>query len=105
MNRKTASFVFFGWILGLCLVVSLPLRAQVTGATISGTITDASGGVIVGAEISVRNTATGINRNTTTDTAGFYTVPNLNPGPYEVKVPPTAFTTALQSILYLAYRA
>src|SRR6266576_3005489 len=105
MNRKTASFVFFAWILGLCLMVSLPLHAQVTGATISGTITDASGAVIVGAEISVRNTATGIIRNTTADSAGFYTVPNLNPGPYEVKVTARGFTTALQSSLTLAVGA
>src|SRR6266550_4587392 len=105
MNPKNASFVLSACILGLCLMVSLPLHAQVTGATISGTITDASGGVIVGAEISVRNTATGINRNTTTDSAGFYTVPNLNPGPYEVKVTARGFTTALQSNLTLAVGA
>ena len=105
MNPKTASFVLFAGILGFCLMVSLPLHAQVTGATISGTITDASGGVIVGAEISVRNTATGIIRNTTADSVGFYTVPNLNPGPYEVKVTARGFTTALQSNLTLAVGA
>src|SRR6202165_429326 len=105
MNRKTASFVLFAWILGICLMVSLPLRAQVTGATISGTITDASGGVIVGAQVAVRNTATGINRNTTADSAGFYTVPNLIPGPYEVKVTAMGFTTAVQSNLTLAVGA
>src|ERR1700682_3380967 len=105
MNRKTASFVLFAWILWICLMVSLPLRAQVTGATISGTITDASGGGIVGAQVSVRNTATGINRNTTADSAGFYTVPNLIPGPYEVKVTAMGFTTAMQSNLTLAVGA
>src|SRR6267154_939081 len=105
MNPKNASFVLSACILGFCLMVSLPLHAQVTGATISGTITDASGGVIVGAEISLRNTATGINRNTTTDSVGFYTVPNLNPGPYEVKVTARGFTTALQSNLTLAVGA
>ena len=105
MNRKTASFAVFTWILGFCLMVSLPLHAQVTGATISGTITDASGAVIAGAEISVRNTATGIIRNSTADSSGFYTVPNLNPGPYEVKVTAKGFTTALQSNLTLAVGA
>src|SRR4030088_2686961 len=105
MNPKTASLVLSAWILGFCLMVSLPTHAQVTGATISGTITDASGGVIVGAGISVRNTATGIIRNTTADSAGFYTVPNLNPGPYEVKVTAMGFTTAVQSNLTLAVGA
>src|ERR1700694_5190543 len=105
MNRKTASFVLFAWILGICLMVSVPLHAQVTGATISGTITDASGGVIAGAQVSVRNTATGIIRDTTTDSAGFYTVPNLIPGPYEVKVTANGFTTAVQSNLTLAVGA
>jgi hypothetical protein len=105
MNSKTASLALFACILGLCLMVSLPLRAQVTGATISGTITDASGAVIAGADVSVRNTATGIIRATTTDSAGFYTVPNLVPGSYEVKVSAKGFTTALQSNLTLAVGA
>jgi hypothetical protein len=86
-------------------MASLPLHAQVTGATISGTITDATGAVIAGAEISVRNTDTGIIRNTTADSAGFYTVPNLNPGPYEVKITAKGFTTAVQSNLTLAVGA
>jgi hypothetical protein len=105
MSPKTASHVVFALILALCLIVSLPLHAQVTGATISGTITDASGAVIAGAEVSVRNTDTGIIRNTTADSAGFYTAPNLNPGPYEVKVTAKGFTTAMQSNLMLAVGA
>src|ERR1700674_6043693 len=107
MNPKprTASFVLFACILGLWLIVSVPLHAQASGATISGTLTDASGAVIAGAEISVRNTGTGITRNTTADSAGFYTVPNLNPGPYEVKVTARGFTTAVQSNVTLAVGA
>ena len=105
MNPKTDRLVFFACILVLFLMASLPLHAQVTGATISGTISDASGGVIAGAEIFVTNTATGVIRNTTTDSAGFYTVPNLIPGPYEVKVTAKGFTTALQSNLTLAVGA
>jgi Carboxypeptidase regulatory-like domain/TonB-dependent Receptor Plug Domain/TonB dependent receptor len=105
LNPKTVSLVLFACILGVCLVASLPLHAQVTGATISGTITDATGAVIAGAEISVRNTDTGIIRNSTADSAGFYTVPNLAPGPYEVKVSAKGFNTAVQSNLTLAVGA
>src|SRR6266700_2847382 len=92
--------VFLAFV--FCFFVSVPAHAQVTGATLSGTITDASGGVIAGADVSVRNTATGISKDTTTDSAGLYSVPNLIPGPYEVKVTAKGFTTAVQSNLTLA---
>ena len=47
------------------------------GATLSGTISDASGAVVPNAQVSVRNTATGVVREVTSDTAGFYVLPNL----------------------------
>ena len=105
MSPKTGTHVVFGLILALCLMMSLPLHAQVTGATISGTITDASGAVIAGAEVSIKNTSTGIIRNTTSDSAGFYTVPNLIPGPYEVKVEAKGFSTVVQPNVTLAVGA
>jgi hypothetical protein len=95
--------VFLAFV--FCFTVSVPVHAQVTGATLSGTVTDASGAVIAGAEVSVRNTATGISKDTTTDSAGFYTVPNLIHGPYEVKISAKGFTTAVQSNLTLAVGA
>src|SRR5712664_4694639 len=76
--------VFLAFV--FCFTISVPVHAQVTGATLSGTVTDASGAVIAGAQVSVRNTATGISKDTMTDSAGLYTAPNLIPGPYEVKV-------------------
>jgi outer membrane receptor protein involved in Fe transport len=75
--------------------------AQVVGATLSGTITDPSGGVIPNAQVSVRNTATGVAREVTTDAAGLYLVPNLLPGNYEVSVMSPGFSTARQSNVIL----
>src|SRR5882762_207739 len=86
-------------------LVSIQVHAQVTGATLSGTVTDTSGGIIRDAEVSVKNTATGINRAVTVDSAGFYTVPNLLAGIYEVRVTAAGFSTALQSDLTLAVGA
>src|SRR5258708_17697060 len=97
MNPKTASLVLFAWILGFCVMVSLPLRAQVAGATLSGTVTDQSGGVVPQATISIKNVATGITRSTTTSTAGFYSAPNLLPGIYEVKADAQGFTSRMQA--------
>jgi hypothetical protein len=96
MRKVLSVGVFLAFV--FCLSVSVPVYAQVTGATLNGTVTDASGGAIAGAQVSVRNTATGITKDATTDSAGFYTVPNLQAGPYEVKVTAKGFNTAASSI-------
>src|SRR6266851_375805 len=75
--------------------------AQVSGATLSGTITDPSGAAIAGAKVSVTNKATGVTRDVTTDTAGLYSAPNLLPGPYEVAASASGFSTTKQADLTL----
>src|SRR6266446_3901337 len=97
MNPKTARFVLSAWILGFCLTLSLPLRAQVVGATLSGTVSDQSGGVVPQAAISIKNIATDITHTSTTSTAGFYLVPNLLPGSYEIRASARGFSTELQT--------
>src|ERR1700737_703612 len=68
-----------------CFLVSVPVRAQETGATLSGTVTDASGAVVAGAQVSAKNAATAVSRDTTSDSSGLYSLPNLAPGDYEVR--------------------
>ena len=60
------------------------LLAGTTGS-ISGTIKDASGGVIIGVSLSVTNPATGIQNKTVTDTKGFYSFPSPPVGRYDLK--------------------
>jgi hypothetical protein len=79
--------------------------SQVTGATLSGTVTDASGAVVAGAQVSVRNTATGISVETTADSAGIYSAANVAAGTYEVRVSAKGFSTAVQSNLVLGVGA
>jgi hypothetical protein len=89
MYRIFASFlvatVFF---LGPC-----GLRAQ-DAATVVGTVTDTTGGVIVGAEVTVEHPATGIERPTFTNEAGSYRVPGLPAGLYRVRAALADFKTA-----------
>jgi hypothetical protein len=61
-------------------IAASPAYAQVSGATLSGTITDPSGAALAGAKISITNKATGVIRDVTADAAGFYSAPNLLPG-------------------------
>ena len=73
-------------------------RPQVAGATLSGTVSDQSGAFVPKAEITVTNVATAITRTTTTSAAGFYSVPNLLPGAYQVKATVSGFATELQNV-------
>ena len=86
-------------------VAASPAKAQVSGATLSGTITDPSGAAIAGAKVSIANRATGENREVTTNAAGFYAAPNLLPGLYEVTASASGFSTAKQSDLTLTVGA
>jgi hypothetical protein len=82
-------------IIGLrILVISAPLNAQVVGATLSGTITDPSGGVVPKADISVKNNATGAVRTLSTNDGGLYSAPNLQPGDYTITVTAAGFASA-----------
>src|SRR6266700_4265059 len=85
-----------------CSFNTVPANAQVTGATLSGTVTDASSAAVVGAQISAKDTATAITKDVTSDTSGLYSIPNLNPGIYEVRVSAKGFSTSVQAGVSLA---
>src|SRR5260370_20526635 len=87
------------------LFMAVSTYCQVTGATLSGTVTDASGAAIPGAQVSGRNAATGVTRDFTTDSAGFYTAPNITAGTYEVRASAKGFSTAVQPNVILGVGA
>jgi len=55
-------------------------------ATITGQVVDPQGAVIVGAKVTATNVATGLVRTTNTTGTGNYSLPNLAPGTYDIKV-------------------
>jgi hypothetical protein len=84
--------------LSLLLVAALPAVAQVAGTgSIQGTITDASGAVVAGATVTATNTATGIVTSRKTTDAGFYVLPLLQAGQYNVSAAAAGFATSTQS--------
>jgi hypothetical protein len=84
--------------MAVVLFVMLPLRsyAQVSGATLTGTVSDSSGAVIPNVHISIKNEGTSEVRSVTVDSAGFYSAPNLLPGQYDVTVTAPGFATTVQ---------
>src|SRR5690242_14546007 len=81
----------------LILIATTLCFAQTFRGTILGTVSDPNGAVVGGAKVTAKNTSTGLERSTTTDEAGNYTIPELPIGTYEVRVEQTGFTTAVVS--------
>ena len=80
--------------LAFCLLlVGLPAFGQARDAIIRGTVTDPQGAVVVGAKVTVKNSATGAVSSTVTTDAGNYTVPDLPPGTYTITVAQKGFET------------
>jgi hypothetical protein len=94
---KVFAFAFI-CLLGGALLLAIGanrLEAQAVTGTISGTVTDASGAVIAGANIEVKNTATGVTQTTISNDQGRYTVPDLNISTYDVQASKQGFETVI----------
>src|SRR5437868_4245648 len=63
-----------------------PLHGQVLYGSVTGTVTDQSGAVVPGAQVTVTNEATGLKRQAASDASGFYRVLDLPQGSYSVEV-------------------
>jgi hypothetical protein len=77
------------------------LYAQQNFATVTGIVRDASGSVIAGAAVTVRNVDTGIERSMQTSTDGNYAITNLAPGNYEITVRAQGFRAYVQQRIVL----
>src|SRR5581483_8756887 len=66
-------------------------HAQLTNATLVGTVQDTAGAVVTDAGVSIRNTATNEIRSDRTSGDGIYRLPNLVPGTYEIRVEKAGF--------------
>src|SRR4029077_10993923 len=92
-------------ILCITCLCTFQARAQVSGATLSGTVTDSSGAVIPNTKVSITDASTGVTRNVISDSAGLYAAPNLLPGTYEIRATATGFTTQVQKGITLTVGA
>ena len=70
-------------------------QAQSNAADLQGTVTDTTGAVVPNATVTVRNPATNVTRDATTNDQGLYRIINIPPGDYEVSVEAPNFKKAV----------
>jgi hypothetical protein len=88
-------------VLALLLVVPTFLTAQDV-ASITGVVTDQTGAVVPGVDVTLRNPQTGVVYKAVTNASGSYTLNQIKPGPgYKIEFTHTGFKAAVISGLYL----
>jgi Carboxypeptidase regulatory-like domain len=101
--KKSAHIWWFCVFAMCCLLSATKVVGQSTFGTIIGTVTDATGAVVVGAKVEALNGATGETRTVNTDAAGEYQFLNLEPGQYTITVTAAQFAvTKDESVVVLA---
>src|SRR5437899_7430647 len=84
-------------LLAFSNLLCVSLSAQVSGGSLSGTVTDTSQAPIPNVPVTLINMATGVARTVATDATGLYTAPDLLPGSYEMTVATPGFTTQIRT--------
>jgi outer membrane receptor protein involved in Fe transport len=83
------------FLITLWLAAALSALAQT--AQVTGRISDQTGSVLPDAKVTVTNVDNGFKRETVTNSEGFFTVPLLQPGTYQVAVQKNGFKPLVQS--------
>ncbi len=88
-SKRVATLVC---LLVLLLAASFGFAQSLAGGAIEGTVTDSSGAVVPGANLTARNLANGVEYRSTSSDAGLFTFPVLPVGTYEVTAEKQGFT-------------
>jgi hypothetical protein len=94
-GRYLSSLTILSFML---LAFTMASMAQTTTATLEGTVKDANGALVAGAQIKVTGTTLATERTVVTDDEGFYRILSLPPGEYTVTVTRTGFGENISKI-------
>src|SRR5437762_164748 len=94
------SRITIGVSLLVLLICSIPQASaqSVASGTVEGTVSDPTGGVLVGAAVEIRNPITGFRQTATTDSAGMFRFNNVPFNPYHIQVTQAGFTPTSQDV-------
>ena len=88
-----------------CVTVTMLFSALVataqTAAELGGTVRDHSGGLVPGVSVAVTKLDTHAVRNTVTNEAGYFVVPLLQPGEYQIRLSKEGFKTVTETGIVL----
>ena len=98
MGKMIRAGLFF---LSLACLLGTVAQAQQTLGSISGTVTDSSGGVVHNAVVKILNLATGLEQNATTKADGSFNVADLPIGAYSVTFSRDGFQTEVHSQIFV----
>src|SRR3981189_610606 len=86
---------FSKFLVGIAYVALLAtnLPAQSIYGTLTGIVSDPSGAVVAGASIKLRDQQSGSQRDTTTNSDGYYTFASVPPGAYQLTIVASGFET------------
>jgi hypothetical protein len=79
------------------LLVATTMAAQQSTGSITGTVQDASGAAVPGANVTVRSVETGQTRTLATNESGFYSALSLPVGQYEIRAEKSGFTAVVRT--------
>jgi len=91
MTYRVCSIRFGAAAVVCLLVLTLAAWAQVDRATLTGTVTDASGAVVVEARVRVTHEGSGLEREGQVGAGGAYMIPQLPIGMYTIKIEAAGF--------------
>src|SRR5215203_364579 len=94
LGKIVSAFVLFFFLLGIA-------HGQTSTGSLSGVITDQHGSLIARASVTIRSTATGFARSTSTDSEGHFTFLDLPVGPYKVTIEAPTFPTYVRTGIQL----
>lgn len=84
----------------VCIAMSIHAQ-NTTSCAIAGTVTDSTGAVVPGVQVTVTNQATGVTATVTTQKSGYYSAQALLPGNYTVSTAKTGFETQVVKNIHL----
>jgi len=87
--------------LAVVTMLAVPMSAQEVSASITGTITDATGALVAGASVTAKDVDRGTVYTTTTNEAGAFLFPRISPGRYEVRIEAKGFKALIRRDIVL----